>query len=76
VRVSSSIFCGKKIPSSIGKEIQPIRWIYELNLCLSILKGTTSPMVIVLSSEVRLLYQVSCLLISFRSGLVFDFNTV
>jgi hypothetical protein len=48
VRVSSSIFCGKKIPSSIGKEIQPIRWIYELNLCLSILKGTTSPMVSVL----------------------------
>jgi hypothetical protein len=76
VRVSRSIFCGKKISSSIGKEIQPIRWIYELNLCLSILKGSTSPMVIVLSSEVRLLYQVSCLLISSRSGLDFDFSTV
>jgi hypothetical protein len=38
VRASSSIFCGKKIPSSIGKKIQPIRWIYELNLCLSIHK--------------------------------------
>jgi hypothetical protein len=47
-------FGGKKVSSSIGKGIQPIRWIYELNLCLSIIiNGSLSFLLAVTSSEVR-----------------------
>jgi len=38
--------------------------------------GSTSLVITVSSSKVRLLYQVSCPLISSRSGLDFDFSTV
>jgi hypothetical protein len=53
---------GLKVPSTFG--IKDLSLIHELNLCLSITTRIYTYCGFVLSSEVRLLYQVCFLLVS------------